>query len=123
MGKRSTHLALLIIRKSLRVELIDNLFRCVVLLDFTLEIEADHVAGVHFGCELKEVFQTLCFRLFKVLRRHGDNEMDVAIVMVLLVVLKKKLRIVSLRMRDVRRTLTTPSPFSPIMASRSALYD
>ena len=82
-----TNLALLVKRESLGIEFLDNLFGRSVLLDFTIEVEADHIARIKLASKLEEIDEALFLCLLHAFRRHGNYEVNVDVVMVLFVVL------------------------------------
>jgi hypothetical protein len=87
MQRLATDLPLLVEGEANGVEILDNLFGGMVLLDLAVEVETNHVAGVDLGRELEELLETLLFSLLKVLRTHCDDNMNVDVIRVLLVVL------------------------------------
>ena len=87
-----TYLPLLIVAQSNRIKVFEDLFGVVVLLDLALKIKADHVVGANLRRKLEVLLKTLCLGLFKLFDTHRDNEMNVAIVMVLFVVLDSVMR-------------------------------
>lgn len=83
----STHLSLLIVRQTLRVKLFDNLFGRRISLNFTLEVETDHVARIDFARQLEELDQALLLRLLQIICSHRNDKVYVNIVVMLFVVL------------------------------------
>jgi hypothetical protein len=81
------HLSLLVVGQADGIELFDDLLRRAVLLDPAFGIEAHHVAGVDLSGELEEFDETLLLRLREPAGSHGDNKVDVSVVVVLFVVL------------------------------------
>ena len=80
-------LAFLVVCQPLWIELLDDLLRRVVLLDFALKVETDHVARVELVRQFEKLGQALLFCLLYVLRRHINDEVHVDIVVVFLIVL------------------------------------
>jgi len=85
----STNLSFLVVGKTHRVKVFQNLFSRIIFLDLALEVEADHVARINLRRQLEELKETLLLCLLQVLRAHGDSEVDIQIVVVLFVILQK----------------------------------
>ena len=84
---RHTYLSLLVVAQPDRVEVLNDLFRCVVLLDLSFEVEAHHVTRVNLRRQLEVLLQPLLLRFLELLGTHRDYEVHVPVVVVFFVVL------------------------------------
>jgi len=85
----STNLSFLVVGKTHRVKVFQNLLSRIVFLDLAFEVKADHVARINLRRQLEELKETFLLCLLQVLRAHGDSEVDIQIVVMLFVILQK----------------------------------
>ena len=69
-----TDLSLHIVGKTNVIEITDDLFWSDILLDLSICIETNHVAGCHGGCQFQDFVQPFFLDLGLALGREGDNQ-------------------------------------------------
>lgn len=85
-----SHLPLLIIRQPDWVEIFQDIFSRVILLNFAVAIEAYHVACIEFADKLEEFKEALLFSSFQLFGTHRNHEVNIEVIVVFLVVLSNR---------------------------------
>lgn len=88
----SAYLPLLIVSEANGIEVFQYFFGRIILLYLAIQVKAYHIAGAHLRREFEEVNKPLLLRLLEIFGAHGDDEMDIAIIVVLLVILLNRAR-------------------------------
>lgn len=74
--ERETHFPLDVILQSNSIELLDDLLRTCVLLDFSLRIEADHVGSTQCRVDFELLLKSFTLSSLHLFSRQLDHKLD-----------------------------------------------